>query len=564
MRGWSSLVVAALLAAGCAPGFKQTPHDRRFQSAAQPELHKRPQVRFRSNWANALAQSSARPLGETLSPGFWLDELFGPARALDINRFGEVVDSSWFTNRLGRAPMTKLDVARGPDTISGPASGALTVIDGKLSGITPGMVVEDRLGRRFVVKFDPPAFPEMASGAEIISTNILHAAGYNVPENYVVDVDLSRLALGPSARTSGKYGASVPLDQARLDQLISNVNPIPGGTVRALFSRFIEGQLLGPFEYRGARPDDPNDVLPHDRRRSLRGLRLFMAWINNVDARAENTLDTFLPVEGAGGRGTVRHYLLDFGDALGSSGNRSKVLHEGYEHTVDWAEIGKIFFTAGIYYPYWLPVLRSPYRSVGIYESQVFDVAKWAPRLPNPAFDRADALDDYWAASIIARFTPDHLLGIVARARYSEPGATAWVLRVLTARQYKILDYAFARVLPLDDPRVDGSVVSMRDLAVDASMMMAPGTHYRWSARWNRSGGSDVALGQGGGPRPLVDLGPLIQRWRGEHRAEAEADPFITVRWHRPSDEGVGPGVELHLRIVEEGIVMVGIDRDIH
>ena len=37
-------------------------------------------------------------------------------RAGNINTLGEVPDSSWFTNRHGKSPMSLEDLARGPDT----------------------------------------------------------------------------------------------------------------------------------------------------------------------------------------------------------------------------------------------------------------------------------------------------------------------------------------------------------------------------------------------------------------------------------------------------------------
>src|SRR5262245_40270893 len=46
---------------------------------------------------------------------------FGPA--LNVNTLGEVPDSSWFTNRLGRDAMSIEDVLRGPDQVDGPADG---------------------------------------------------------------------------------------------------------------------------------------------------------------------------------------------------------------------------------------------------------------------------------------------------------------------------------------------------------------------------------------------------------------------------------------------------------
>ena len=70
------------------------------------------------------------------------------------------------------------------------------------------------------------------------------------------------------------------------------------------------GRPVGGFKYHGTRPDDPNDVVPHEHRRELRALKVFGAWTNLVDMKAGNTLDAVV-VEN--GRSVVRHYLQDVG-----------------------------------------------------------------------------------------------------------------------------------------------------------------------------------------------------------------------------------------------------------
>src|SRR5918993_1640485 len=62
-------------------------------------------------------------------------------RAVNINTVDEVPDSSWFTNRVGRGPLTIEQLARGPDTGTGPAAGAWTVVAAKSEGITPGLTI---------------------------------------------------------------------------------------------------------------------------------------------------------------------------------------------------------------------------------------------------------------------------------------------------------------------------------------------------------------------------------------------------------------------------------------
>ncbi|HKE18339.1 MAG TPA: hypothetical protein VKB80_25850, partial [Kofleriaceae bacterium] len=286
-------LVAAGIAAACAPSWKRAPHDERFQRAPGPVLHPRPALEaVATDWWDRLASSTLLPLGQTVSPARYVEAAVGARAALDVNRLGEVPDSTWFENRIGRRPMTAAEIARGPGDWIEPAPGPLTVVSGKLEGATPGFVMHDTAGRVYFVKFDPPAFPELSTGAELVAQRLLHAAGYLVPEMQVTQLALDRLVLDPAAQRRNSYSQLVPMTRAYLDGLLSNLNPAPDRRLRALLSRATPGRSLGPFAYRSVRVDDPNDRIPHERRRSLRGLWVFSAWLNNTDVRQENTLDT--------------------------------------------------------------------------------------------------------------------------------------------------------------------------------------------------------------------------------------------------------------------------------
>jgi hypothetical protein len=117
-----------------------------------------------------------------------------PARA--INTLGEVPDSEWYTNRHARRRMTRSELQRGPGNTTPPEmKSAWRIVSAKAEGITPGFTIVDGEGRRYLIKFDPPSNPELASAADVISSKFLYALGYNVPENYVVHFRPDQLTL---------------------------------------------------------------------------------------------------------------------------------------------------------------------------------------------------------------------------------------------------------------------------------------------------------------------------------------------------------------------------------
>ena len=110
-------------------------------------------------------------------------------------------------------------------------------------------------------------------------------------------------------------GKRRPLTRRDLDDVFYRAARQPNGRYRVLVSRFAPGRPLGNFRYYGTRPDDPNDIVPHEHRRELRGARVFGAWLNHDDSRGVNSLDM---LETRDGRGYIQHYMFDFGSILGS------------------------------------------------------------------------------------------------------------------------------------------------------------------------------------------------------------------------------------------------------
>src|SRR5262245_54406455 len=250
--------------------------------------------------------------------------------AVDANTLGEVPDSSWFQNRHGRRRMTTQELVRGPNSGSGPSTDQQwTVIDGKTEGITPGFRIRDSRGDTYIIKFDPVSNPEMATAAEVISTKFFYAMGYYVPENYLVYFTRESLRVDNSTQISVGLGPSRRMTESDLDELLSRVFITSDKRYRAVASKFIEGRPIGPFKYYGTRPDDPNDIIPHENRRVLRGLRVFSAWLNHDDSRAVNTQDSVVTEFE---RKVIRHYLIDFGSTLGSGSTQAQKPRASWEY----------------------------------------------------------------------------------------------------------------------------------------------------------------------------------------------------------------------------------------
>lgn len=530
--------IAFLVLVGCAPSWQNAPHDTRFQRAVEEPVPM-PAERFAvSDWWEAGLESGVRPLGRALSPWTYIDATVGGRDALDVNAFEEVPASSWFEPRIARG-LAPSELARGSGAHGPPAEGRFTIVAGKESGATPGFVVTDSDGTVWYVKFDPPGFPEMATGAEMIASRVIDAAGYWVPQTHLLELDLRRFDLDPAATTRDKYNRSVPLDGDRLMEFFALTNPNADDTVRAVFSRRIEGEHLGPFAWRGMDPTDGNDRIPHERRRSLRGLWVLFAWLNNTDTKSSNTLDTFQSSDGRSG--IVRHYLLDLGDSIGAAGDRAKYRHEGYEPYFDWGESALRLLALGARYPYWLGLPPIESRATGPFEFDVFDPARWSPQFPNPAFDEASADDTFWGAALLARFTVEHVGAAVDAAEYTSSYVRERLLMLLLERRRKLLEYAFDGYVAVDGPSANGFEVTLTDLRALGGLPTPD--PFRYSVLDD----GDV-IGRGESDIPVFDLA----RFRA-HKAS-----FLTLRIER----GEYGATEVHLRVLSDGLLPVALDRD--
>jgi len=415
-------------------------------------------------------------------------------RAVNINTRGEVPESSWFVNRLGVRDMSVDEMVRGPNLTGGPAEGQWTVVGRPAGGVTPKFLIEDSTGQRFILKFDPVDNPEIGSAAEMVSSRLYYAFGFNVAEAYLVTLTKERLDIGEGATFTNDVGKRTLIDQVDIDHWMSNAPMSADGTYRALASKFVPGEHAGEFRFFGTRPDDPNDIFDHENRRELRGYRVMAAWTNHDDSRALNTYDSYTEEDG---RRFIKHYLLDFGSTLGSASIGANEPRGGNEYFLEGGQTWKAAVTLGVWSRPWLGIDAPYYPALGLIEADYFRPDLWKPEYPNAAFDRLDAADGFWAARIVAKFTDEAIRRIIENAAISDPEAEAYLIDVMIKRRDKVVDYWITQTNPLDEFTVAGSgnnlTLTWDNTAARAGAASDTARYgVRWSAFDNRTGGEAV------------------------------------------------------------------------
>lgn len=446
---------------------------------------------------DGFEESVARPFGRLTHPGRivrGLGALFGGDHvppAANVNSLDEVPNSTWFTNRIGLFPVAPEDAALGPGEGTGPSrEGPWTLVRAKSDGVTPGFTIRDARGDVHFLKFDPPGIPNIATAAGVISSKILHLAGYNVPDEAIVTFTRADVALGPGVRVTAADGTKRAMTAEDLDAVLGGVDRSADGSWRAIASRLLPGTPIGPFDYQGRRGDDPNDRVDHENRRELRGLRLFAAWLAHFDTKQHNSLDVYVE-EGA--RGYVRHYLIDFASTLGTGAN-SVDPRPAWEYTLDPPAIAGRLAAFGLHEDAWRRLRRPEgLPEIGYFESELFDPEEFKPLEPNSAFANLTDRDGYWAAKIITAFRDEHLRAIVQAGRYRDPEATATMARVLAARRDKIGRVWFDRIPPLDFFRVVGGRLAARDLGQERGLYPGTAPRYRGRAAAAAGDGTEAA-----------------------------------------------------------------------
>jgi hypothetical protein len=473
-------------------------------------------------------------------------------RARNINTIDEVPDSSWFTNRIGSRALTADEVQRGPNVGSPPAAEKWIIIREKSSGFAPGFTARDANGETWFISFDPPSNPKGATGALVIANRLFWALGYNQIETFLTRIDSRRVEIDPTASVRRPNGERTPFTQSDLDAVLERAARNSDGTYEAAASRMLHGKILGPFRYEGTRPDDPNDIVPHEERRELRALRVFGAWTNLTDLKAGNTLDTLATENG---KPTVRHYLQDVGSTFGMGANGPHDWDEGWEYFYQGDTTRKRLLTFGFALSPWQTVPYTYYESVGRFEGDRFEPTTWKPHTPTTAYIDMRPDDAFWAARRVMAFSDELILAAVKTGALTERGAEQYLADVLIKRRNAIGRAYLPAMNPIVDPKLSASgVLTFVNAAVQYGVAEPPESYKAVWSTFDNATGATTHIGESEG-RDLTMQAPAgVAGAAGAFiRVELGAVSAAHPAWAQP--------IDVYFRKEPSGWKLVGLER---
>ncbi len=480
-----------------------------------------------------------------------------PIRAVNVNTLGEVPDSSWFVNRIGRRAMSEAELRRGPhkfETAEALTWDTWTVTRGKgPGGFHPGFRAErpGDPGQTYQLEIDPLGYPRLATGAEIVGTLIYHALGYHTQDVYPVRVHPSKLAVSPEAFVRDASGRR-PFTRRDLDDILRNAARDSEGRVYFSATRFEEGQDVGNFEYYGTRADDPNDIHPHEHRRELRANRVFAAWLAHDDSRALNTRNLRKREDG---RVYIEHFMYDFGATLGSATRFPDAPISNHQHFLEGRSSLVALLTLGVRTPRPLgvPVPRDIPPGAGRFESETFAPTAWKANYPNAAFANMQPEDAFWGARLVSRFTDDALRAIVEAADYDSDSAT-YLAGALGRRRDEIARAWLTPLNPVTDVALapDGTL-SFANAAIDAGLTTGGAYEIAW-ARFDNDTGVTTTVATTRASEPRASGPPTLL-------SEA-AFIAVTIRTTHPDYPAWAQPVRAWLRRDGARWATVGLERE--
>jgi hypothetical protein len=472
-------------------------------------------------------------------------------RARNVNTIEEVPDSSWFTNRIGAREMTAAEIARGPVVGMPPAPERWVILREKASGVNPGFTARDANGETWFLSFDRRANPEGPSAAVVVASKLFWALGYNQVEMFITEFDPDKAVIDPEATKRRPSGDRTPFTRADIDEVLERAARNDDGSYRVAAGRLLAGKPLGGFRYSGTRPDDPNDLVPHEHRRELRALRVFGAWTNLTDLKAGNTLDLLVP--GDNGRLVIKHVLQDVGSTFGMA-NGPHEWDIGWEHFYETSATRRRLLTFGFALSPWQTVPYREYPSVGRFEGDRFDPRTWKPQTPTTAYMELRDDDAFWAARRVMGLSDDLIRAAVRTGAYSDPVAEAHLASVLMKRRDAIGRTYLTAINPIVDLRLDASGVLTFENAAVAAGFADPAVTYRaaWS-RFDNATGTATPIAETTSPGTNMQAPAALGNAGSFVQVDLSAESTAHPSWQRP--------IRTHFRRTADGWQLVGLAR---
>jgi hypothetical protein len=334
---------------------------------------------------------------------------------------------------------------------------------------------------------------------------------------------------------------------AILEQVAKNKD----GSYRVIAGRLLPGKILGEFRYDGTRPDDPNDIVPHEHRRELRALRVFGAWTNLTDLKAANTLDTLITENG---QARVRHVLQDVGSTFGMNNDRYE-WDLGFEHFFQVDTTMRRLVSFGFALSPWQTVKYKEYPSVGKFEGKVFDPRTWRPQTPTVAYMELRDDDAFWAARRVAAFTDDLLRAAVHTGQFSDPAAEKHLADVLIERRDTIKRIYLTAVNPIVEPQLAANGrLTFANAAVDAGVASGMVTYRASWSRFDNATGTTTAIAETQAPTAAMQAPDGMPTAPGTFiQVDITAEHAAYPTWRKP--------VRTHFRRDGNSWKLVGLER---
>jgi hypothetical protein len=473
-------------------------------------------------------------------------------RAQNINTIDEVPDSSWFTNRIGTTAITPDQMTRGANVGAPPDPSKWILTREKTAGVHPGFTAKDAKGETWFIQFDPPYYAEGATGAVAVASRIFWALGYNQVELFLTTFDPKKIEFDPNATIRRPSGKRTRFNMDDVNAILERVAKNPDGTYRVVAGRLLPGKVLGGYLFQGTRPDDPNDIVPHEHRRDLRALRVFGAWTNLTDLKAANTLDTLITENG---RPIIKHYLQDVGSTFGMC-NELYEWDLSYEYFYEGGPSLKRFWSFGFGLSPWQTIPYKPYySSIGKFEGDEFDPRKWRPQTPTTAYMEARDDDAFWAARRIALFSDELIRAAVRAGQYSDPSAEKYLGDVLIKRRDKILGVYLTAVNPIVNPRLDASgSLTIENAAIAAGVAKGQPTYRAAWMLFDNATGETKPLSTTDSQTTTLAAPAGLPTAPGSYiQVDISADIAAFPTWKEP--------IKTHFRRTAQGWQLVGLER---